>query len=70
MTHRKYPFHFTLIDFDGEVIEERDAHFSNHANAIARAFDLFYSRSGCARVITESSFSFHVTLEWGVRKSY
>lgn len=70
MTHRKLPFHFTLIDFDGEVIEERDAHFSNHTSAIARAFDLFYSTSKCARVITESRFDFHVTLEWGVRRSY
>ena len=70
MNNSKLPFHFTLIDFDGEVIEERDAHFSNHTMAIARAFDLFYSINKCARVITESSFGFHVTLEWGVRKSY
>ena len=70
MTPRKLLFHFTLIDFEGEVIEVRDAHFSYHATAVARAFDLFWDSKECARVIVESSNGFHITLEWGVRRNY
>lgn len=70
MTPRNLLFHFTLIDFQGKVIEERDAHFKYHASAVARAYDLLWDFRECARVIVESSPYFHVTLEWGVRRGY
>ena len=70
MAIHRIHFHFTLIDFHNEVIEVRDTYFINHTSAIAGAFDLFYARESCARVIIESDWGFHVTIEWGVRRSY
>ena len=70
MTPSKHLFHFTLIDFQGVVIGETSQSYSAVKHAVGRAGVLQWNTKNCARVIIESDWGFHVTIEWGVRRNY
>lgn len=70
MTHSKKLFHFTLIDFQGEVLGETSQSYTAVRYAVGRAGELQWSTDNCARVIVETDWGFHVTIEWGVRRNY
>lgn len=63
-------YNFTLINFQGEVLSYEYYEFEEFQYAIAHAGKLIWEIDECARVIVDSDSGFHMTVEWGVRKSY
>lgn len=63
-------YNLTLINFQGEVLSCKYYEFEGFKYAIAHAAKLIWEIDECARVIVETDRGFHMTVEWGVRKSY
>ena len=63
-------YHFTLVNFGGDVIRKCSYEYERPHSAVARAFRLFWETDHCSAVLIESDWGFNMNLEWGVWKSF
>jgi len=63
-------FHYTLINFQDEVVGSEDFEYKKIQAAIARGGKLLWDNDKCARVLIRSDWGFNVTIEWGIREHY
>lgn len=61
-------YHYTLIDFQSEVMGNEDYEYKQVEAAIARGGKLLWETEHCARVLIRSNWGFHITLDWGIKE--